>query len=91
MAFAAALIGLLSLFFAIGRLLWPDPDGSLDSRNHDEFHKMLKATEGSSLMALLHKLFVPLIAVFYFPFLKPGAGIAVGIALIGLAVAVEAR
>ncbi len=91
MAFGAAFVGLLSLVFALGRLLLPDPDGSLDSKNHDEFHKMLKAAEGTSPMALLHKLFVPLVAVFYFPFLKPGAGIAVGIGLIGLAVAVGAQ
>lgn len=88
MAFAAAFVGLLSIFFAIGRLLMPDPDGSLDSKNHDEFHKMIKAAEGSTPMAIIHKLFVPMVAVFYFPFLKPGAGIAIGIALLGLAIAV---
>lgn len=87
MAFAAAFLGLLSLLFALGSLLWPDPDGSLDRKNHDEFHKMLKASEGSSPMALLHKLFVPVIVVFYFPFLKPGAGIAIGITLLGVAIA----
>ena len=49
---------------------------------------MRKACEGASPMALLRKLFVPLIVVFCFPYLKPGAGIAIGIALLGLAVAV---
>ena len=88
MAFGAAFVGLLSICFAIGRLLSPDPDGSLDRRNHEEFQKMRLACEGSNPMALLHKLFVPLIVVFYFPYLKPGAGIAIGIALLGLAVAV---
>lgn len=91
MAFAAAFLGLLSLFFALGRLLWPDPDGSLESKNHDEFHKMLKAAEGWSPMALLHKLFVPLIAAFYFPLLKPGAGVAIGVALVCLSLAIGVR
>lgn len=88
MAFTLAFLGLLSLFLALGRLLWPDPDGSVDSRNHDEFHKMLRAAKGSNPTAILHKLFMPLIAVFYFPFVKPGAGIVAGIALIGLALVV---
>lgn len=88
MSFAAAFVGLLFLFLALGRLLFPDPDGSLDGKNRDEFHQMLKATEGGSPVALLHKLCVPLIVEFYFPFLRPGPGIAAGVALICLAAAI---
>lgn len=86
MSFALTFVGLLYLFFAVGRLLWPDPDGSLDRRNHEEFRKMLGAARGYSPLALLHKLSLPLIITVFFPYLKPIAGIAISAFLIGLAV-----
>lgn len=85
MSFALVFVGLLYSLFALGRLVWPNPDGSLDGKNREEFYKMLKATEGYSPLALLHKLFVPLIIALYFPFFKPVAGLAVSVVLIGLA------
>ena len=48
---------------------------------------MLEASRGYSFRALFHKLFLPLIVLIYFPFYKPGAGLAVAIVLLGLAFA----
>ena len=87
-SFWLALIAILYLFFGCGRLLWPNPDNSLEEKNREELYKMLKASKGYSFRALLHKLFVPLIVLFYFPFYRPGAGIAVAVLLLGLAVAI---
>ncbi len=87
MSFWFVLIALLYLLFAVGRLLWPNPDGSLDNKNQEEFDKMLEASKGYSARAFLHKLFLPLMILLYFPFYKPGAGIAVAVVLFGLAFA----
>ena len=87
MSFWLALIAILYLFLAGGRLLWPNPDNSLEGKNWEEFYKILEASKGYSFHALLHKLFLPLIALFYFPFYRSGAGIAVAV-LLGLAVAI---
>lgn len=86
MSFALMFIGFLYLFFALGRLLWSNPDGSLDRRNQEEFRKMLEAARGYSLIALLNKLFLPLAITVFFSYLKPMAGIAISALMIGLAV-----
>ena len=88
MNFWLALIAILYLLFACGRLLWPNPENSLEEKNREEFYRMLKASKGYSFRAWLHKLFLPLIVLFYFPFYRPGAGIAVAVLLLGLAAAI---
>jgi hypothetical protein len=88
MAFWLVLIAILYLLFACGRLIWPNPDDSLEHKNQKEFYKIIEASRGYSFRALLHKLLFPLIAIVYFPFYKPGAGLAVAVVLLGIAFAI---
>ena len=88
MAFWLVLIAILYFLFAWGRFMWPNPDDSLERKNQDEFNKIIEASRGHSSRALLHKLLFPPIAIIYFPFYKPGAGLAVAVVLLGIAFAI---
>lgn len=82
MKFVLVLCGLVCGFFAVGRLLLPDPDGSLDATNKKEVEDFRSKALQGGIKGFVFLAFFPLVMAFFFPFYRPAAGILLAILLI---------
>lgn len=82
MKFAFFFGGLLYCFFAVGGLLWPNPDGSLDKKNRDGLSELMRKTKTKGISGCLYKIFAPIVLALYLPFYKPVLGLIFGVVML---------
>lgn len=68
---------LVFALFSVGRLFWPDPDNSVSERSEEQLRKLRKELAGPGIIGILQRLLFLVIFLFYFPYNKPMAGLAI--------------
>lgn len=88
MKFALVFIGVLHGLFAVGRLMWPDPDGSLDQKNQAALDDFCLLASQLSALGFVFMFIYPIVIVSFFSFHRPTAGLAIAAAMIAIGFAI---